>query len=181
MSFKKISSEIIAENPWWNYRHDRYILADNSQGDYYYCETPGAVMVIPVLDDGRLILVRQFRYLVDKHSIEFACGSMLANEISFETAKRELLEETGFRAGELMKIGEFEPVNGYCKDKTCVYVGVELQQLTSPTQNNNEVLEVLFRRIDEFEQMIRSGEIWDGQSLAAWAIARDYVKNLVNS
>lgn len=138
-------------------------------------------MVIPVLDDGRLILVRQFRYLVDKHSIEFACGSMSANEISFETARRELLEETGFKAGELMKIGEFEPANGYCKDKTCVYVGVELEQLTDPQHFNNEVLEVLFRRIDEFEQMIKGGEIWDGQTLAAWAMARDYINNLVKS
>lgn len=176
---KTISSSTIAENPWWTYKRDIYTLNEQDEIEYHYCQTNGAVIAIPVLEDGRLLLISQYRYLQDKHSIEFACGGIKPNEAPFEAAKRELLEETGFLAGEMMKIAEFEPMNGYCKDKTCVYIATELEQTTEDKSDETERIETLCRRIDEFNHMIRNGEVWDGQTLASWAIARDYIYNFI--
>jgi len=176
---KTISSSVVHENPWWSYKHDIYSLNEGEEREYHYCQTNGAVIIIPVLEGGRLVLIRQFRYLQDKHSIEFACGGINLHEAPFEAAKRELLEETGMQAGEMMKIAEFEPANGYCKDKTCLYIASDIQQIGDPETEDTEVLEVVYRRIDEFNQMIRSGEICDGQTLASWAIARDFIYNFI--
>ena len=176
---RKISSEILHINPWFSYEHDVFKHDDEGEGDYYYMNTKGAAMVIPLTEDGRILLVRQYRYLQDKNSTEFPCGGMVDGEVPSEAVKRELLEETGYEARELIKIGEFESNNGYCKDKTCLYVGLDLQQISNPQGEEGFIIETLLRRVDEFEDMIKNGEIWDGQTLASWCMARDYVKNLV--
>jgi len=170
-SFQKISTEIIHSNPWWQYKHDRYKLSDTEESDYFYGETKGNSMVIPVLEDGRLVLILQYRYLYDKQSVEFPCGGARDDETSLDVARRELKEETGYQAEDLIKLGEFEGANGLCKDKTSLYIGVDLKKVDVPTPEHSESMEILYRRLDEFEDMIKRGEIWDGQTLAAWATA----------
>jgi ADP-ribose pyrophosphatase len=177
-TFQKISSEIIHSNPWWQYKHDRYQLSGNQETDYFYGETRGSAIVIPVTEDGKLVLIRQYRYLSSRDSIEFPCGGSLECETSLDTAKRELLEETCFITGNLIKIAEFEPHNGLFKDRTSLFVDTELGEQQNLIQDESEYIEVIFRRIDEFEAMIKQGEIYDGQTLAAWAIAREYIKQM---
>jgi ADP-ribose pyrophosphatase len=175
---KKISTEEIHENPYFKYLKDDFELEDGQKGNYYYCTTLGGAMIIPVLEDGRLALVRQHRYLADKHSIEFPCGGVDGDESAHQTAARELLEETGYTSSELIKVSEFEAAPGRFIDKCSVYVATDLKQIQEPTPEITSPIEVLVRRVDEFEEMIKRGEIWDGYTLAAWAIARDYISNL---
>jgi len=169
---EKISSEVVHKNPWWMYKRDSF-KQDGKLREYYYLQTFGSAMVVPVLDDGRLLLVRQYRYLEDKFSIEFPCGGIAENETPFDAATREMMEETGFQSTDLIKIGTFAPCNGMLKEMTHVFLANELTEVAKPQSDEFEVTEVLFRRVDEFENMIKQGEIWDGQVLAAWAIARD--------
>lgn len=171
MEIEKISSEAVHKNPWWEYRCDNF-KQDGKLGEYYYVQTRGSSMVVPVLDDGRLLLVRQYRYLEGKFSIEFPCGGIAENEAPFDAASREMLEETGFASTGLIKIGAFTPCNGLIKEMTHVFLANELTEMTKPQSDELEVTEVLFRRADEFENMIKQGEIWDGQTLAAWALAK---------
>jgi len=180
MDIKQTSSETLGKNPWWEYRHDKYTRSDGSEGDYYYCKTNGAVIIIPILENGKLILVRQYRYLAEKNSIEFPCGGISnKEETPLEAGKREFLEETGYATDDFVKMGEFETNNGYCKDNTRVFVANELKQIKEPDNTPEEVIEVMYRRVDEFDAMIKRGEIWDGQTLAAWMLSRDYVYNLL--
>jgi len=180
MEIKQISSEIIHKNPWWHYMHDKYTMSDGKEGNYYYCKTNGASMVIPLLDNGKLVLVRQYRYLNEKNGIEFPCGGILNDEETpLEAAKRELLEETGYMADDLVKTGEFEPANGFCQINTRVFVASDLKKIGEPQQNADEVIEVMYRRVDEFDAMIKRGEIWDGQSLASWILSKDYIYSLL--
>lgn len=174
----KESTEIIHSNPWWQYKHDKYLLPNGQEGDYYYGETPGSgcAMIIPVFDDGRLLLTTQYRYLRDRKSVEFPCGGLLSTEESpAEAAARELLEETGYGSSDFIKIGIFDALNGLFKDTTHVFVARELIQLNLPSLDETEDIEVICRRLDEFDEMVKRGEIWDGQTLAAWALARDYL------
>ena len=99
---KKVSEEIVHENPWWNYIHDVFEFADGKQGHYYYGRTNGMSIVVPILPDGRLVLVRQYRYLIDKYSIEFPGGGIQKFEAPSLVAARELREETGYIAEEMI-------------------------------------------------------------------------------
>ncbi len=168
---KKISSKVVSKNPWWEYKHDTF-EQDGKIREYHYIESHGSAMVVPVLDDGRLVLVRVYRYLEDKFSIEFPCGGIVENETSFDAASRELTEETGFQSTDLVKIGAFAPCNGLVKEMSNIFLANELTEVGKPQSDEFEKTEVLLRRVDEFENMIKQGEIWDGQVLAAWALAR---------
>lgn len=169
---KKISEETLFENPWWTYKHDKYEMPNGKVGDYYYGETGGAVIVIPVLDDGRIVLTLQHRYLMDKQSIEFPGGAMNVDETTLDASMRELKEETGCLADvdNFIKIGEFESCNGLVKERMHVYIA-EVHAQIAPHQDDTEDIEILYRRPDEIDEMIRKNEIWCGQTMAAWALA----------
>lgn len=170
---KKISSEVVHKNPWWEYKRDQFVLPSGKKLDYYFGETRGNVIIIPVLDDGRLVLVRQYRYLDEKNSVEFPGGGINKDESPTDAANREFLEEAGYKTDNLIKIGSFEPCVGLVKDISHVFIANELTETQQPISEGLEHTEVILRRVDEFENMIKQGEIWNGQMLAAWAIARD--------
>ncbi|MEK7680497.1 MAG: NUDIX hydrolase [Patescibacteria group bacterium] len=170
---KTISSQIIKDNGYWKYKHDKYVLPSGRECDYFYGETTGNSIIIPVLDDGNLLLVRQHRYLRSKPSVEFPGGAIDEGETPLEAAKRELLEETGFSSTNLIMIGTFEPNVGLFRDESHIFIANELTKSKEMSPDESESLEILSRRPDEFDEMAKHGEIWDGQMLAAWAIARD--------
>ena len=174
-SFKKITSEIIHENPWWHYKHDTYSLPNDEVGHYYYGEKAGGVIIIPMWNDGRLVLVRQYRYLHDKFSVEFPRGGVEEDEPILQAAERELLEETGLESSEFIKVGTYEPSSGLFRDAMHVFVATTLSKGSPTLVDVTEEFEILERRPDEFEDMVRRGEIWDGETLAAWALARNNV------
>lgn len=167
-----ISSKVIDDNHRWKYKHDRYKLDDGHEDDYFYCETAGNVLIIPVLDDGRLVLVRQHRYLYDKPSIEFPGGGILSGVPMDEMARRELAEEAGYQAEELAMVAAFAGLNGTAKDMTYLYLATGLTPTERKLERSEQDMEVLWRRPDEFDAMIKNNEIWCGRTLAAWAIAR---------
>ncbi len=170
---KKISEEVVHQNPWWTYKHDKYQKPNGEEGDYYYGETNGNAMVVPVTEDEKLVLVLQQRYINDKQSIEFPCGGIVDGKTPLETAKNELLEETGYIADEYIKIGEFEGLNGVFKDTCHVFLAYVVEQ-GEQKLDDTEDIEVLHRRPDEFDEMIRKNEIWDGQTLASWAMVHHH-------
>ncbi len=170
---KKISEEVLHENPWWKYKHDRYELPNGEAGDYFYGETPGVAVIVPMLADGRIVLTLQHRYLKDKQSIEFPAGGILADLTTLEGAKKELAEETGCIASEFIKVGVFEPANGFIKDTTHVFLA-HITEQGEARPDVTEEIEVLYRRPEDIEQMIRKNEIWDGQTMATWALVRHH-------
>ena len=88
---QKKSEEIIHNNPFWVYKHDTFQYPDGRTGEYYYGEDRGMVMIVPMLPDGRLVLIKQWRYLLQKNSIEFPGGGIRVDESPDQSAKRELL------------------------------------------------------------------------------------------
>ena len=167
---KKLSEEVLHENPWWTYKHDTYELPNGEEGNYYYGETPGMVMIVPILSDGRLVLTLQHRYLRDKQSIELPGGGIKKGQEVLDGAKVELFEETGCVAKEFIKIGSFETANGLLKETTHVFLAHITEQHEQHLDDIEEI-ELLYRRPDEVDKMIRSNEIWDGQTMAAWTLS----------
>ena len=125
---------------------------------------PGSVVVIPHLPDGRIILVRQYRYAAKQRMWELVAGGLEKGETPRQGARRELLEEAGFRARVLKPLLEFYPSPGILTEKMHL---VEAWDLT-PAQgepDEDERIEVGFFTAHEVVKMVRSGKIHDGKTL----------------
>lgn len=179
---KKISTEVVHQNPWWTYFRDKILLPNGQESEYYYGESKwsGGSMVIPILDDGRVVLTVQHRYPRDKQSIEFPCGGFEENEGASTCAERELIEETGYGSSEMMSIGSFDGLTGCFKNTVHTFVASGLEKRQAIKDDPSEKIEILLRRIDEFEDMVERGEIWDAHTLAAWAIGKKRVYQILN-
>ncbi len=174
---KKLSEEVIHTNPWWTYKHDTYEKPNSEIGDYYYGVLPGNAMIIPLLPDGRIVLTLQHRYICDRQSVEFPCGGRRGNQIPLDAAKDELLEETGCIADNFVKVGSFQPLNGVIDDECHVFLA-DVQEQKEQHLDDTEDIELLYRRPEEIDEMVRHHDIWDGQTLAAWALARHFLDHL---
>ena len=127
-------------------------------------------MVVPVDGSGRLLLVRQFRYTGRRESLEFPCGGLKEGATYEATARDELVEETGYEAAELRDAGAFNPCNGLLDEICRVYVARGLRYVGA-RPDETESFELLFLTREQMEGFVRDGTIWDGMTLAAWAIA----------
>jgi len=173
-SWKTLSGSTVASNRWWTYRKDEYELPSGTRGEYHFVHTNGASLVVPVGPDGTLHLVNQYRYLCARESIEFPCGGVKDGATYEGTALEELREETGFACGRLEQAGAFNPYNGVTDEICRVYIARDLTFVGGAPDETEEFEPVTLsaRGIDE---RIASGEIWDGMTIAAWAIVRSIV------
>lgn len=170
---KKISEETLHENPWWKYKHDTYEKPNGQVGDYFYGDTPGMALIIPVLPDGRLVLTLQHRYLQDKQSIEFPGGGIKENQSPIEAAKLELSEETGFISSDMIKIGTFYDLKGLFRHESHIFLAHVTNQSKQHLDDTEEI-DILYRKPEDFEEMIKNNEIWDAETIAAWALVRSH-------
>jgi ADP-ribose pyrophosphatase len=168
---RRLATELIHANPWWEYRHDRYTFPNGSEGDFYYAHTKGAVFVIPQFDDGSLLLLRQFRYLNQRESLEFVGGGMKEGLTHEQAAHEELLEEAGLVANELIPLGWFNPMNGLSDEECYVFLAQGLKQQAARPEASEEFEPVRMATID-IDRLIAAGEIWDGMTLAAYSLFR---------
>ncbi len=167
----RIDGVILDQNPWWQYRRDRYRLPSGEEGVYYFVHTPGSVMIVPVTRDGRLIFCRQFRYLNQRISIEFPGGGVKKGMDTTTAARLELEEECGVTSDTLQPIGSFNPMNGVTDELCSVFIATDLKPVMAQPDITEEFEVVLLTR-DEVDAAIGSGELWDGMTLAALALYR---------
>jgi len=166
---RQIGTELLARNPWWEYRKDSYEHPNGTAGEYYYAHTPGSVMIVPITKEGKLMLVRQYRYLNRREGLEFIGGGMKQGKTMEESTQEELLEEAGIIAEKLIHIGGFNPMNGVTDEFCNIFVARSLKKGNAKPEVTEEfeVVELEFMKICE---LIKSGSIWDGMTLAAFAL-----------
>jgi len=169
--WKKIRTLSEINNPWWSYRKDLVRLPSGKNGEYHFVHVNGSCMVIPVLDDKRIVLVNQYRYLLSRESIEFPCGSVKDGSTYEETARHELAEETNFEAEDFEYIAEFNPYNGITDEMCKIYIARKLSPVDA-VPDETEEFEIILLTPKEFDKKIRSHQIWDGMTMAAWAIVK---------
>ena len=169
--YKTVSKKVLFENQYWRYGCDRVEFPSGKQGDYHYVFTNGSSMVVAVGKDDRILLVRQYRYTGNRDSIEFPCGGVKDGSTHEETAREELQEETGFFPEKIKAIGEFNPCNGLLDEICRVYMAHDLRH-TGATPDETESFELARLTPREIDSRVADGTIWDGMTLAAWAIAK---------
>lgn len=169
--WKKLSESTLATNAFWKYRVDQFELPSGKRGEYHYVHSDGAALVVPIAHDGRVHLVRQYRYLIGRDSVELPCGGVKEGESFEETAHHELAEEAGLSADQWIDLGAFVPFNGVCDEICRVFAARDLHPADA-TPDETEEFEQLLLTPHEVDGMIRNGTIWDGMTLAAWCMAR---------
>lgn len=128
---------------------------------------PGAVSVVPLLPDGRVVLVRQYRAPVDRELLELPAGKRdVEGEDPAVTANRELAEEVGLRAGRLELLVEFHNSPGFCDEHSFVFLGRELAETTRELHGVEEQhLTVERHSLADVPRMIERGEITDAKTI----------------
>lgn len=169
--WKKISSHSLFKNPWWEYKRDTFEIPGGISGEYHYVYSRGSSLVVPITNEGKIVLVNQYRYLCDRESIEFPCGGVKEGKTHEEMAHAELEEETGFRASELTYAGEFNPFNGVTNEMCRVFIARNLIR-TEQKPDATEEFEIFFKSPSDIDSLIRANQIWDGMTLAAWGLVK---------
>jgi ADP-ribose pyrophosphatase len=169
-----ISSEILVNGKLLHAKKDKVRLPDGRETEREYIEHPGAVIIIPLLDNGQLVMERQFRYPLRRTFIELPAGKIDPNEGPLETGKRELLEETGYTAKEWQFLTLLHPCIGYSDEVIHVYLARDLV-LDKPDCDEDELLEIFTMSLPEAMQAMRRGEITDGKTMIALFWAEKYL------
>src|SRR6478752_6176695 len=143
---------------------DTVRLPDGSNATREYVVHPGAVMIIPMLDDGRLVMERQFRYPMGRVMLEFPAGKLDPGEEVLACAKRELLEETGYTAKEWARAGVLHPVISYSTEFIEIWFARGLT-LTERKLDEGEFLEVFTATRAELQDWCRDGQVTDSKTL----------------
>lgn len=166
-----ISSEQIWKGRLLDVRRDVVRLPDGSEGVREYVTHPGAVVIIPVLPNGKLIFERQYRYPVGRVMLELPAGKIDPEEDPFKTAQRELIEETGHTAQQWRHLATMHPTIGYANERIEIYLAQALTSLGKNCLDEGEFLELVELSLDEALLAIRDGDITDGKTLSAilWA------------
>ncbi len=171
---QRIATSIVHANPWWEYKRDEYSRPDGTPGEYFYVHTRGSAFCVPVLPDGSVVMVRQYRYLNQRESLEFPGGG-IQDSSPADAAQRELAEETGYSCNTLHKLGAFNPFNGVTDEICHVFCASELLPGASQPEASEE-FEIVVLSPATVSTYIQSGEIWDGMTIAAWHLFQAHNK-----
>jgi ADP-ribose pyrophosphatase len=157
---RRTGGRTLLEGGFLEVRRDEVALPDGSHATREYIVHPGAVAVVPLLDDGRVVMVRQYRYPIGKAIIEIPAGKIDPGEPTLQTARRELREETGFSAREWAFACEIHNAAAYSTESIWIYFARGLvageQRLDA-----GEFLDVLPMSVDELDALARQGGLPD--------------------
>ncbi len=170
-----INSEILAQGGLLTVKRDTVRLPKGNISHREYVTHPGAVVVVPLLPDGKVVLERQYRYPLHQVFIELPAGKIDPGEDVLKTGQRELLEETGYIAHDWIKLGVQHPCIGYSNEVIHIYLASGLVA-GEHQRDDDEMLEVFDLKFEDCLAMIQRGEITDSKTIAALFMAQLYLQ-----
>ena len=129
---------------------------------------PGSVVIVPVTDDGRIVMIRNHRWTVDKTLLELPAGTLTAGEDPLLAAGRELREETGYEAAKLQPLMAFYAAPGSSTERMWCYVATGLKQVGQQLEDDEQITVELVALAD-VPGLLRDGDIEDAKSIASLA------------
>lgn len=173
--WKTVTSNVISKNKFWEYHCNTFTIDDSYVGEYHFVHTKGSSLVIPVMEDGRVLLLRQYRYLAKREGLEFPCGLIEKGISPEQNAMKELREESGFTAEKLEYAGAFAPSIGVCDEVCHIFIANKLSKKPLQPDETEEFL-IEYYHPYEVDSLIRSLTIWDGLTISAWAISKNIIQ-----
>ena len=170
MEEKTSSSEIVFQGRLLDVRRDIVILPNGANGIREWIKHPGAVCCIPILPNGKIALIRQYRYSVRKMMIELPAGKLDKNETPEDCAIRELEEEIGYKANKITFLTNIHPAIGFANEKMWIYYAEDLEK-TNQKLDSDEFIEIIPTKLEDALKMVWNGSITDGKTMIGliWA------------
>jgi ADP-ribose pyrophosphatase len=159
-----VSAEAVWRGRFLDVRSDTVALPNGAHTTREYIVHPGAVMMVPLLPDGRLLMERQYRYPMGRVMLEFPAGKIDAGEAPFACAVRELAEETGYRAAEWARAGILHNAIAYSNEGIEIWFARGLVA-GQPQLDVGEFLDVVSHTAAELDAMVARGEVTDAKTL----------------
>ena len=159
-----VSSETVFQGRLLEVRRDRIRLPDGGESTREFIVHPGAVMIVPILDDGRLVMERQWRYPLACAMLEFPAGKLERGEPTLQCAQRELTEETGYTAREWAFAGYLHNAIAYSNERIEIWFARGLVA-GERSLDVGEFLDLQICSVDELERRCAAGEVTDAKTL----------------
>ena len=162
----RVAGSQVFDGALLNVHRDTVRLPDGASAIREYIVHPGAVLIVPVLADGRFVVERQFRYPLHRVFIEFPAGKLDHGESPLSTAQRELTEETGYVAARWTRLGAIHPTVSYSTEAIDLFIAEELTHV-GQRLDDGEVLEVAEMTTAEILLHLDRGELTDAKTVVA--------------
>ena len=169
--------EVLVSNRWHEYRRDQGRTDFGSDYEYFYVyKRFGSVCVVPITDDGKIVFVRQYRYLSNEDSLELPGGGCEVSRDPQQAAALELAEESGYAAKEWQRVGDVLVASGHCTDRMVIFIATGCQPRSGQQLEETEAgMSVELYTPAQAYQLIDDGKISDSLTVAALAIARRHL------
>ncbi|BAS55834.1 MULTISPECIES: NUDIX hydrolase [Leptolyngbya] len=162
----------------FNFEVNHLRLPNRAEGDWECIRHPGGALVIPVTPDGKLVLVKQYRFAVQRRLYEFPAGTVEKGEDPLETVQREIQEETGYTSENWKKLGEFFLAPGYSDEVIYAFLATDVTIVDQPPpQDDDEDIETVLMSAQEVEAAIHAGDLADSKSISSFFLARSLLSD----
>ncbi len=178
MKFKLLNSETIFKGRVFTIRQDNLRTPDGRTTKFDIVEHHGSVVILPVDNDGNLLLVRQYRHAAVDNLLELPAGTLDPEEDPADCAAHEVREETGMGAGKLKELGKFYLAPGYSTELMTVFLATELR-VDPLDPDADEFLKVEKIPLTEALSMAETGQMPDAKTLAALLMARPHLSQFM--
>lgn len=156
----------VFEGNFLNVYRDDHKYPNGYQGLVEYIKHPGAVLILPVLDDGRIVFIKQYRPTIAKYIYELPAGTLEAGEEIVDCAHRELIEETGYRAERMLELAPIYPCPGYSTEIIYMFKAEGLVEVEHEAMEDEDI-EVVLLDESQIEELIARKDLNDSKTLAA--------------
>ena len=175
---KRIKRELVAKGHILDYYHDTVQIANGNVAVWDFIGHKGAAAVVPVLEDGRILMVKQYRNALDRFTTEIPAGGVdHIDEPHYDAAMRDLREEPGYITDKLELLIVVNTTVAFCNEKISIYVAHVSGNAGEQDLDEDEYINVIPYELEELERMIYAGEITDSKTVAAiLAYKNKYIK-----
>ena len=159
-----ISTTVVYKGDFLDVRQDEVLLPNGETAAREWINHPGAVVIVPILPNGEIALIKQFRYAAGSEFIELPAGKLDAGEDPEECALRELEEEVGYRANKIKFLANIHPAIGFTNEIMGVFLAENLEK-TEHNRDNDEFLELVPTTLTEALNLVWENKITDVKSI----------------
>ncbi len=160
----RITTEVVYKGDFLDVRRDEVLLPNGETGTREWINHPGAVVIIPILPNGKIALIKQFRYAARSEFLELPAGKLDEGEDPKACAFRELEEEIGYRAGKMQFIANIHPAIGFANEIMSIYLAEDLKK-TNYNRDKDEFIELIPTKMEEALNLVWENKITDVKSI----------------
>ena len=172
MNYRIVKSEVIFRGKVFNTILNQIEYNSGNKAVREVAEHPGGAVVVPVTDEGKIVMVTQHRFPMNEVLLELPAGKLNKDENPFVCAIRELEEETGYKSENITELGSIYTTPGYSTEKLWIYLAKNLKPGSHNREEGEYGMQVFEYSLDEVEKKITNGEIVDGKTICGIYLAK---------